>query len=89
MLKILGLPISFTEISAEVPNDTVRVQVYRNLLRLALAYRQVERAIFWTAFEGDNASQNDSKLFHNNGEVSIITVVNIYKALTPKAFPLV
>ncbi len=77
MLKILGLPISFTEITANVTNDTVRALVFKDLLRLAMAYCQVERVFFWTAFEGDTSSLDHSKLFHNNGTVSIITAVNI------------
>ena len=76
MLKMSGSPISFTEITAEVANDTVRAQVVRDLLRLALAYCQVKEVVFWAAFKGDTASLDHSAVFHSNGTVSTVTIVN-------------
>ncbi len=75
MLKMLGLPISFTEVTAAVANDTVRVQVFNDLLKLAMAYCEVDMVVFWAAFKGDTSSDH-SALFHGNGTVSIVTIVN-------------
>ena len=76
MLKMSGAPISFTEITAEAADDTVRAQVVRDLLMLALAYSQVKQVVFWAAFRGDTAELDHSALFHADGTVSTVTIVN-------------